>query len=226
MDKEKARCSTHGLAAGPDGRCVLCRKAGPSKRLGGGRLWIVVLVVLLAGAGIVALVHRRGKTATGPLVSPRPNIPEPVVPAPAAPAVARQPSMASSSIHRRQAVEKDWRKAAESSGTRRAPPRREALVQQRRRPGQLLSAMRRVPIDLYCTDASVDCIRARSWLSRSRLRVIDHDIGRETGAQAKLRALNPRRTVPTLSIGGKVLTTFSPDRVWKALRAALRRRTP
>lgn len=226
MEKEKARCSTHGLAAGPDGRCVLCRKAGPTERKGGGRLWIVALVVLLGGLGMAIAVHRYRKTPSGPVVSPRPNIPEPVVPAPAAPAVAQQPSLATSPTRRsRPTVEKDWRTAAESSPVRRAPTRHRASAKDRR-PAQELMALRRIPIELYCTDSSVDCLRARRWLASSRLRVIDHDIGREAAAKARLHALNPRRTVPTLSIAGKVLTTFSPDRVWKALRAALRRRTP
>ena len=50
------RCERHGLALGPDGHCVLCRRARASTAAGPSRARVALLLVLLVGiVGIVVL---------------------------------------------------------------------------------------------------------------------------------------------------------------------------
>lgn len=66
-----ARCTTHGLAAGPDGQCVLCRRqAAPAPADGGsGRLVIGLLAALIVCVG-GALGYRAIKRVTLALSAP------------------------------------------------------------------------------------------------------------------------------------------------------------
>lgn len=222
--REGARCSTHGLAAGPDGRCTLCRREGAASGKGG--RGVVIAAAAVAGLGIVGyLAYRHYRTThridVSPNISPVPN--KPAIPQPAVVARKSKP-----------VVEQDWRRLPDKRHrptnlrpySRRKPARRVnrfALPTGASRE-QWLKAMRRVPITLYCSERSGICNGARAWLGRNRFRVINRDIDSDTAARGALRGLNPRLTVPTLQIDGKVMTGFSATRVWQALVRVARRR--
>lgn len=51
---EQRWCAVHDLAAGPDGRCMVCRREETAERSEARLVWIVMTVVLLLGVGPAA----------------------------------------------------------------------------------------------------------------------------------------------------------------------------
>lgn len=88
----------------------------------------------------------------------------------------------------------------------------------------LQQAAERVQITLYITPWCPACRKARRWLRSSDISATEINIETDgRGRQALLR-LNPRGTIPTWQIDGRVLVGFSPSRIQQAILGAARRR--
>jgi len=113
---EPTRCTAHGLVAGPDGRCVICRReaAAPPERGHRGGLVVLLLLAAAVGGGVWYLARekarapeaavrmdaaspraapaRRPALARGPRIdAPRPPRPVPPRPPPPTPPPAPPP---------------------------------------------------------------------------------------------------------------------------------------
>jgi glutaredoxin len=87
---------------------------------------------------------------------------------------------------------------------------RRAVNQLEEKRERLARARRNVPITMYSTSWCRVCKDARRYLSESGVVYEDYDVDADRDADQRLRALNPRHTVPTFDIDGSVLTGFSP----------------
>lgn len=229
------RCRKHRLPAGPDGLCLICRRDREVRETGGhvpaGRPVKVLLLILAVGllAPVAYLAyqklsqdratqsHSRARaggadgdalSAQQAVVSPRPNL--------ALDIVAEHPPLPGEEPQDIPAA-RPARPAAPAPPTRRnAPPldtRRVSTMLEVR------AASRRVQIEVYVAPWCGACRAARRWLDANSISYTAHDLEQDPSHRAALRRLNPRGSIPTFSIGGKVLVGFSRQQVSRTILA-------
>jgi glutaredoxin len=186
----------HDLAVGANGQCVLCnRTAPPRDRLTAVALIAGVGVLLVAlGVGVWLEWNRRAKIALE-------NPDETETPA----EQARTP-------------------AAAQDLSRRPPRERRAEPREPREPPPDVAPRGDVPVRMFTAAWCGACKSARAWLKRNRIPFTELDVEADPKARQDQLALNPRGSLPTLDIGGRVVVGFSPDAIQRALREASRTR--
>jgi glutaredoxin len=248
------RCGVHGLAAGPDGSCALCRRgesARPSKKrlspLGAALGLIAVLCV--SAIGYTAL--RRAMTPAEPAVTAESSTPSEEPPAgepdpevAEKPEAAEQPEVAEAPAYERpqpapeptaagdEAAALDTRVAATSPAPNPSVPATSvpaatataAPASRIAAPEQLRSAMQRVPVTMYTTAWCKHCERARAFMRRNSIPFVEHDVEASDSAKQAQKRLNPAGGVPTIDIDGQVLVGFNEASALHALVAAAQRR--
>ncbi len=80
-----------------------------------------------------------------------------------------------------------------------------------------------VRVVLYATRWCPACAGARAWLRRRGIAYEERDVEISREASARLVALNPRRTVPTIDVEGRVVVGFAEEELRVAIDAAARR---
>jgi glutaredoxin len=208
------RCPVHGLALSPDGRCLRCNterrptRRGlepllePTSRLT--KLLVALVLACLLGAALVlSSEDEPAPTARGLVVE---RIAEPPAPAPVEADPALAAAQRESERRAREAAARDTAEAAEAARLQREEAAR---------------ARAQVPIVLYGTSWCGACRQARSYLLSQGIPFRDLDVETDPAARAEYVRLNPRQTVPTLDVGGSVLTGFSPAAFERALDQAV-----
>jgi glutaredoxin len=89
---------------------------------------------------------------------------------------------------------------------------------------RLAHARRNVSITMYSTSWCRVCKDARKYLSEAGITYDEYDVDTDRDADRRLRAVNPRHTVPTFDIDGAVMTGFSPGAIESMLTSAAARR--
>ncbi|MFO0695722.1 MAG: glutaredoxin family protein [Polyangiales bacterium] len=208
------RCERHGLSLAPDGSCVLCRRessgaeAGDGGAKGGGIVPRLVLLgfgalAVVAALGLRAFLARAPGAAASSTVAPgasAPSLPEAAPVAIAPPA--RGPSAPDGEAERMRAKEEAERRYAAA----------------------LEAARAEVRIEVFGASWCPACRRARTYLRDHRIAFRDLDVDHDRAASARLGLLNPRRTIPTMDIDGRVLVGFSPEGLEAAISEAAARR--
>lgn len=87
----------------------------------------------------------------------------------------------------------------------------------------LRGARGRVPVVMYSTSWCGACRSARGYLDAHNLAYTEHDVETNAVARAEQLRLNPRGSVPTLSVGGEVMVGFSEPAFEHALDVAAQR---
>jgi glutaredoxin 3 len=188
-------CPIHGIVIGPQGECVICRRAESDDESdpSGARGAITALVLLaLTIAGI--MVYRGTVGSTRPRIEALAVAPPPLEPT----------------------ATPDLDVARERA--REAEVRREAAEQK----VAVESAMKRVPIRVYTTRKCPLCRAAREFLAEKGYKPTEIDVEESPEALAALRALNPEGSVPTLVVGEEVIVGFGPTVVMSAIYRAAR----
>lgn len=206
------RCDIHNLAVDRDGLCIRCRKevkrATDRADLRKARVpLILVSVAVLVGLGYLYFGPRPSKVR---------------VEAPAAPA-------------RAVALEPDARTQWEQLGKAAAPATGKALpprvrlekdpvigtVLPPRLSAEYLSMVRqaasKVSVEMFYATTCPVCTRARKWLADKNIPYVGYDLHRSRGAKERMRALNPRSTIPTFKVGNQLLEGFSTTAVCRAI---------
>jgi glutaredoxin len=247
-----ARCARHDLAPGPDGRCVLCRRelqaatvidipAEPARVQG----W--VLGVLAAGLVIAATAFTLRRPA-----GPMQPIAAPEGPRPAAQRgeqklerrdqdkpQAKTPEEQLAEAEREQAEREHQIAEAQRAEVRRrmeeaeakrkladeaSDKQRHALVTRELDKAGLASARRNVDITMYSTSWCHACKQARAYMQEKNIAFTDYDVEHDAAARTQAHALNPRGSVPTISIDGDVMVGFSPISLESRIESAAQRR--
>jgi glutaredoxin len=216
----RAQCAEHGLAAGPDGRCVLCRRA---QRTGSSRLYerlaFGALGVLALGVAGAALEKRtRPSPVVAPVVEVAPDE-APETPRPEAHAVPRRTSVSAppAPVLPRSSVPA----AAVSTQVDDGAVRR---AEDRERRQEIEEAMRHVSIRVYTTQWCPRCTEAKAWLAANRYTFTELDVESSDSNRREQRALNPKGSVPTIDVEGDVLVGFGAASLQGAIRRAAERR--
>jgi glutaredoxin len=216
----RAQCAEHGLATGPGGRCVLCRRAEGTRnsrlyeRLAFGALGVLALGV----AGAVLERRMRPSPVVAPVVEVAPDD-APETPRPEAHAAPR-PTSASplpAPVRPRASVPA----AAVSAQVDDAAARR---AEDRERRQEIEAAMRHVSIRMYTTRWCPRCTEAKVWLAANRYAFTELDVESSDSNRREQRALNPNGTVPTIDVEGDVLVGFGAASLEGAIRRAAERR--
>ncbi len=225
------RCVTHELAAGPDGRCVLCRRRGKGRAS-----WLPMMLLigsLCFTAGLVLAVHQKNTARSRALAQlssaaalpeipaapalseateqrtvrddvPLPQLPEPRARAPA-PTATVVPVMAQ----------------AAPAATATASPASSA----RPTAAQVNQALRDVNIVMFSTSWCSVCARARNFFRANGMAFEERDIDRDAAARLELKRRTGRSEIPTLVIEGQQLEPgFSESNVMSTIADVLRRK--
>lgn len=189
------RCATHGLATGPDGLCVLCRRERPPRSASPWRAFAIAggVLLLVVVAGAIHLVNARAKppavavatneSAKTATTSP----PAPRAPTPAAEATAAPPATGPSEV-------------------------------------DLAIARRSVEVTMYTTSWCPRCKEAKAWMARSSVSYTEKDIESSDANLAECKRYNPKASIPTTTIDGAVLIGFGERSYERAIDAAARNR--
>lgn len=198
------RCSKHGLAASPDGTCVVCRRATAPQRATGLR-WLGWLagasVVLLLGFALV----RWGVRSLEPARAEPPPRTDPALVARPAWTTVPSASMTTAPPAHTTAFEATTAFAVDDHA-------------------RLEEERKRVSITVYTTSWCPHCREAKSWLKSHDQPYFERDIEQDPTANAAMRALNPSGGVPTLHVDSEVIVGFSDAALERAIDNAAKRR--
>jgi glutaredoxin len=214
---EARQCTEHGLVAGPDGRCVVCRRGEtPVVEPTSSDLPVVVFVVgivLVLGGGAGYALLRRGDAET-------------VLPLPAteaAPAETPEAEATTTSGGPAAPAAREPRRSAPpetTSSVDQAPPAPTSELEARR------ALRRKVRLTLYVRPQCELCDRARSWLAREGVQVSTFDVEASPTDKVLLTSINPAGTVPTFDIGGEVLVGYDRSLLEEAVDRAAKKFAP
>lgn len=236
------QCAKHGIAAGPDGQCALCRREATPTANGGGSKRLIWLAALGLALITVALVLAR---ALGALSSPsftvtrsaprivaetpatetetetKPEL-EPVAePEPAA----GEPAADTTPAPDLSAEPEATAPAVSASAAEATPSPSPSASQARPTDAALASAIRATPIVMFSTGWCGVCTRARAFLNANGLRYSERDIDHDNNARDELKRRTGKASIPTIEIDGELLTPgFSEQAIMAAVATSAKRR--
>jgi glutaredoxin len=226
----------------------LCRRAAnptavevPDEPASRGAVWIIAGAVVLTGAGVAAWMLRGARVQ-----HPQPMAAALIASVPkveAEPLAAAKPAEdeLTKSLRMLQQAEQD-RRARELAERARAEERRAAAALAREREDKVRDerrheevkreldalsaapARRDVSIIMYSTSWCGVCSRARAYMQAKNIPFTDLDVEHDAAAHDRERALNPRGTVPTITVDDDVMIGFSPESLENRITRAVRRR--
>lgn len=216
----RGRCIEHGLAIGPDGGCVLCRRErGVDSKPAGD---------LSAGASPSSKSFRdEPASSLSPAVmrSVRPSAPpsKPIVipslhPDDGDPVVVRVPPalLVAFGVVVLAGVAFGWSHVAKQTNLFPQPA---APVQPAATPRLGVLPRRTLAVTMYSGSPCVACGDARAYLNGSRISFVEWDVDRDAEARARYETLSAARILPTFDVGGTIVEGFEPSKLEAALRA-------
>jgi len=214
------RCTAHGLAVGPDGECVLCRRHRRAAEISGRAFWVGGGGTLVLGAGIVVLA-RLGRREVGPAVSaetaarpPESKVEVGTVPS-APPAPEPHPVPIATAAEPPPVAEVSANVPVPDAQAERPAPTQ----------ADLQRALRATPVMMYTTRSCPVCRRARQYFSQQGISYRERDIDATQAAREELVRRTGRTSVPTIEVDGVLLRPgFSEAEIGRALVTSLERR--
>jgi glutaredoxin len=210
--KERARCDTHGVVLTSSGTCLLCERQRTAhangatlRKLGAAAVTLVLLGVGYRAYAVVAEI--RGEEARRAALR-----------AVAEPTAAAAPPVGAAAGATATPGETTTTAAAAARTTRStADEAREGALENQRR---VVDAQRSVSIELYGAGWCPACRQARGWLGAQGIAYTYRDTD-DPMNKPTLRALNPRGTIPTINVDGRIVVGFSAESLQATiLRAA------
>jgi glutaredoxin len=220
---ERARCDTHGVVLTSSGACVLCERqrtaqatSSTLRKLGAAAVTLVVLAVGYRAYAMVAELRgeETRRAAMRAVAEPAGADQGSTAAAPAGAAAATTATPGETTTTAANAAGA----ATTTRGTARtADEAREAALENQRR---VVDAQRSVSIELYGAGWCPACRQARGWLDAQGIAYTYRDTDDPTNKHT-LRALNPRGTIPTINVDGRIVVGFSAENLQSTiLRAA------
>jgi glutaredoxin len=235
------RCDRHGLAAGPDGMCALCRSESlpPPRPYASWVLGGLAAAILAVTGGVVA--YRAVVGVTHAAIAREPervqtnepaSIPEPAAPAPAA---TETPPGQGESIPFNQPLPPPVAPAfAAAPSAKPAPPSAASAAtaaplapapeRPAPSPSELQAAFTATPIVMYSASWCGVCRNARRFFAENGLRVQEIDVDQTPGAWEKVQQQTGRRAVPLIIVDGYAMAGLSPDGIMRAVASSMERR--
>ncbi len=102
---------------------------------------------------------------------------------------------------------------------------RRQQIQQDLEQTALTAARRNVRITMYSTTWCPSCTKARAYMEAQAIPFTEHDVDRDSSARTRQKQLNPKGSVPTISIDDELLIGFGPEALeYRIAKAARKRR--
>jgi len=240
------QCTKHGIAAGPDGRCVICRRDATPDAASGERRLLSLGIISLALVTVSLVLARPWRDRFSPAVavaSRAPSIvaefppqelprtsepaadPLPVADQPAVRAAARSFDAPAEAELAASATATALAPAPAVSASAAVPNPSPSASQARPSDAALASAIRATPIVMFSTSWCAVCTRARAFLSANGLRYSERDIDRDQSAHDELKRRTGRSAIPTIEVDGQLLTPgFSERAIMGAVASSAQRR--
>jgi glutaredoxin len=102
--------------------------------------------------------------------------------------------------------------------------KRSAMIEADRERRKLMHARGGVLVVMYSTSWCPACKAAREYMTSHQIPYVDNDIEESESANAILKRLNPRGSIPTIDVDGEVMVGFSPEHIEAMLERAARKR--
>jgi len=196
---EPARCSTHGLIVGADGRCVICRRAnasggddGPSKPISDTTWVFLFAAVALAAMGAYVIYRDPFSAHAQSLGNGAGSRPVPAVTNAEPPLQPQAPPVFAFDKH-------------SASPTSEAPP----ATTESPRDAAREAAKKQVQIKMYSKPGDPLCDEVRLYLRKNGFQFTDFDVTQSDTDMVLLKSINPSASIPTLDVDGNVLTTIN-----------------
>jgi glutaredoxin 3 len=201
------RCPEHGLAVGPDGSCVLCRRnrgpagstAPPPTSFFADTTWVGpnAIVLALVAAAMAILLTIRFIAGLGPFAPAR--------------AIAERERTGRYADDRQGRGDDPMAEDAPADPEGAADPDDPATTDA-------------VPVVVYYTTWCPHCRRARAWLDEHQVPYRAFDVESDRDAAREMRRWNPSGAVPTIVVDGRPMSGFDPRALERQLEAAAQRR--
>jgi glutaredoxin 3 len=221
------QCNRHGLAAGPDGDCVVClREARERATRRARRLALGACVSLFGVSG--ALLAARSLHA--------PSAPQTVTSLTAEPPIAATPvaTQAAPEAPPSEVATVHVAPSASLSSPAPAPAPAPALavasaepVAPARQPtsAEVQAAYHSTPVLMFSTSWCPVCARARQFFNANGLKFEDRDVDADPQASAELKRRSGGKAIPLIDIDGQQLRPgFSEQATMQAVAASVERR--
>jgi glutaredoxin 3 len=243
------RCGPHQLAAGPDGLCVLCRRAAqpvtPRSEPRAGQLvaklltWLLAVGMVTAGVFVYRLASATEGRPTGSPETPAASKARGIAPKPEAESASGQPTKSLAPLDPEHLLDTpagkeaelptaDIRRRDEAAREQRESEARDqarrAGIQADMRARDLKAARRNVAIAMYSTTWCPSCTEARDYMRKQGIAFAEYDVDRDERARRRSHRLNPRRSVPTIEVDGDVMVGFSSDSLENSIERAAEKR--
>jgi glutaredoxin len=215
------RCTAHGLAVGPDGKCVLCRRDRHTSERSGRAIWAWLggAFALVAGVAVAVRLARSDAEPQAPAATAE-RPPEPKVELVVAPSalltheVPRAPMPTVVGTSPLAAVSAQLPVPPDADAERRAPTQ-----------ADLESALRATPVMMYTTQWCPVCQKARRYFGQQGIAVRERDIDASRDAHDELVRRTGRTGVPTIELDGQLLRPgFDETEIGRALVSSVERR--
>jgi glutaredoxin len=233
------RCEEHGLAAGPNGECVVClreTRAREARRVL--RLCIWFFVSVLGACGALAAFRVARSSVTVPRAEPAAIFAPPPPQVAATASAGGAPSTAGIAAAGGDANAGEpaavASKAASESTDAGATPFAVTLAVPSAEPAprartptseQVLAAVHATPVLMFSTTWCPHCQRARQFFRANGLSVLDRDIDADPSAAAELKRRTGRQAIPVIEIDGQQLQPgFSEQETLQAVASSVQRR--
>lgn len=233
------RCDRHGLAAGPQGLCALCRSESlpPPRPYASWVLGGLLAAILTVTVGVLAYRAIAGLTRAGierePRLAPTNETANAASPVAHPPTTAEVPASQGESIPFNQPLpppvapslpELSAAKpaahlvasapaAAPVAPTRPAPTRAE-----------IQAAFAATPIVMYSAAWCGVCRKARQFFADNGLHVREIDVDQTPGAWQEVQQRTGRRAVPLILVDGQAFAGLSPSDIMRAVASSMERR--
>ena len=219
-------CKSHNLVVGPDGKCVLCKRAtSPPIPLVSDETealiskiftWILCACLVGAGASLVYVWrldpgYQGARYVGAPSDGAARDTPSSPTGTPALAAQARATAQRANGERETPAQKPN---AAGAQKPKSADTKRAAAQPAGAKPTE--------PVDvvMYSAPWCSICDRSRDYLLARNVTLTERDIDRDQAAARKLKKIDPSLPLPSFEIGGKSFVGFNPWQLEDAIREA------
>lgn len=232
-ERRGRRCERHGLGAGPDGLCALCRSESlpPPQARWSTRVSVLALGgVLLVCGGLLA---HRATRAMRSVVAPESVVREAAASVLSTTQAAKTAGEAPAAPQTAQSfpLEQPLPPPAAPALDAVAPPAasspaRAALSASKPPPSQaeLQAALKATPIVMYATTWCGVCRKARQFMAENGLSYQEIDADATPGGWDKIQQLSGEKAVPVIVVDGVVSQGLRPREVMHAVAKSMERR--
>lgn len=230
---KRRRCARHGIAAGPDGQCALCRSeavtpAGPTLgRLFGG----VLAALLLVSVGVWA--YRRATSSPDVAIAPLPassaSPSSASAAGPTASATAEAPPALAATAEQAASVPSteptsppelaELPAPAPSVSGPSAAPKRPPLTT-----AEFQTALSATPVVIYTASWCTVCRKAKGFLNANGLHYREIDVDETPGGWDTVQRLSGSRGVPVIIVDGDMSSGLNPQAVMHSVARSMERR--